>query len=170
MVGGGVDASSSGVAAGGGVVGGVAVGGCHWRGHRRRGSRNNTSPPTASLALTGHSEERRDGRGTRNRKDARGHVRIGQDWSDYWSIGRDWSDWSDWSKRKDPGNDEVPRSVSSRSCPCRHLPQFTCPTLPRKRFFKVRIHICSYERTDLGCSERQNAFLHAACSTEHTVQ
>jgi hypothetical protein len=36
-------------------------------------------------------------------------VRIGQDWSDYWSIGRDWSDWSDWSKRKDPGNDEVPR-------------------------------------------------------------
>jgi hypothetical protein len=32
-------------------------------------------------------------------------MRISQDWSDYWSIGRDWSDWS---KRKDPGNDEVP--------------------------------------------------------------
>jgi hypothetical protein len=68
-----------------------------------------------SESLRGEGDERRDrwererDRNRTGERDAGGHVRIGQDWSDYWPIGRDWSDWS---KRKDPGNDEVPISSS----------------------------------------------------------
>ena len=71
-------------------------------------------------------------------RDARGHVKIGQDWSDwsdYWSIGRIGQNWS---KREDPGNDEVPTR-----------PTETHQTVQRQsisEYFKLRCRSTGWDR------------------------